>query len=167
MSLQILYGKQIWHLFLSFLSKFSLRLQITFWSQSYQQQFSNLFIVIIVSELGVHLILSTTLPSLSLASVAEAPLGSSQNALPISLQCLPKFQISKLFQHHTTDLPTLIYLHVFYQYPQPWSVHNLYCISIGMQYRHFYSSQLLIIFTKPGKLWCGSTKITNSYAISI
>lgn len=155
MSLQILYGNQIWHLFLSFLSKFSLRLQITSWSQCYQQ-FSNLFIMIIVSELRVHLILSTTLPSLSLASVADVPLGSSQNALPISLECLPKFQISKLFQHHTTDLPTLIYLHVFYQYPQPWSVHNLYCISIGMQYRHFYSSQL---FTKPGKLWCGSTKI--------
>lgn len=36
-----------------------------------------------------------------------------------------------------------------------------------MQYGYFYSSQLLIIFTKAGKQSGGSTKISNSYVIPI
>lgn len=36
-----------------------------------------------------------------------------------------------------------------------------------MQYRDFYPSQFLIIFTKAGKQSGGSTKISNSYVIPI
>lgn len=61
-----------------------------------------------IFDTGCH----TALPILGFGGTDVLP-GSSQNALPSSRSCHPLLQTSRLFHHHATNLPTLIYPYVF------------------------------------------------------